>query len=511
MKKNLLILGMSTLAINREKKISSNECVWTSNGEKKIILYYSQLEPISRMIQDEHGSLDQIIILATPETRIKNEFTLENNSDGSENETEEYKSMSAVQFYLEKIGRGKEKGINIDAEDTKKDVEADGVYVINVSDEKIAKAINLSVNRIRKFMKENANANLWIDTQGGFRNLNLVVNAIISLLKKDNISPRGIYSIKFDKDNKGPKPVQDQTDTYKIFDFVSGINEFSRYGRADQLEEYYKSLGIQVPAEIMTMKKVAENIQMCDMNGFERSLIKLRRDLQKSNNENDSLLDVFRSQIEADYGALLDEQKCTGLDIVEWLYNKKFYQQAITYIESKMPKEWCIRTNPDHGFIKYEIDEKKLNKCKKESGKGYETDENFVIGQIIFECFKWGSIVYKNRQDKIINNIKIIESINLPSSKIINARKSEYSDGFPDEGINIKNKEGNVIGNLKVYVIDKNCDDVMNLLLLYKLLKRERNNFNHMSEGTCSGISTECGDVSGRVYTCISAYQPSFG
>lgn len=485
MGKNLLILGMSTLAIHKDHVIESYECTWTSKDGKKTISYYSQLEPISKMIKEEYESLEEIIILATPETRIQNEFILGRHSDGDKTEDVEHKNMSAVQFYLERIGKGVKAGINIDAADAQKDVDENGVYVINVSDERIARAINLSVNRIRKFMKENEDANLWIDTQGGFRNLNLVVNAIISLLKRDNISPRGIYSIKFDKDNAGAKPIQDQTDTYKIFDFVSGINEFSRYGRADQLEEYYKSLGIQVPTEIMTMKKVAENIQMCDMNGLDRSLTKLRHDLQKRNNENDSLLDVFRNQIEADYGALLDEQKCTGLDIVEWLYNKKFYQQAITYIESKMPKEWCIRTNPDHGFIQYETDEKNLNKCKKVFGKGYETDENFVIGQIVFECFKWGSIVYKNWQDKPISNINIIESINLPSSKIANARKSEYRNGFPDEGIKIKNKEGNVICNLKVYVIEKNYDDVINLLLLYKLLKRERNNFNHMSDSTC--------------------------
>ena len=45
-------------------------------------------------------------------------------------------------------------------------------------------------------------------------------------------------------------------------------------------------------------------------------------------------------------------EECTGLDVVEWFYKKKFYQQAITYIEAKLPQEWV-----DMKLITYEVED----------------------------------------------------------------------------------------------------------------------------------------------------------
>ena len=59
------------------------------------------------------------------------------------------------------------------------------------------------------------------------------MNAMMSLLKDSGIEVSGIYATKFNSDNK-VQMVTDQTSTYKIFEFVSGINEFTRYGRGEQ-------------------------------------------------------------------------------------------------------------------------------------------------------------------------------------------------------------------------------------------------------------------------------------
>lgn len=467
MEKNILILGMSTLFLNKENKVMPNRCTWENCEKLDGIVYYSQLEPISKMLISKYEHLDQIIILATPETRISIDFTLGNEEDEVGNKN---CSMSAVQFYLHRIG----KEIKVD-DNEKNDIDTEGVMVINVPNgEDVANAINLSVNKIRKFMHENANAKLWIDTQGGFRNLNLVMNAIISLLKRDNISPSGIYSIKFDRTNKGPKPIVDQTATYKIFDFVSGINEFTMYGRADQLDEYYKHLGNE-PTMIKTMKRVAENIQMCDMKGFDNELEELRKCFDKTNVTEDDLFGIFKDQIKNDYGTLLDRTKCTGIDIVEWLYNKKFYQQAITYIESKMPGEWC--NNSGRGFIKYDlVDSNILSLHKKKYRKKFEKDENFILNEIVRDCFKWQSIVYRTKNNEIRCNI---DSSPVDINGALN-KDSKYKN-FLDSKVDIC-FENQVYA--KVWIEDRthNKEDIMRLLLLYKLLKNERNNINHMSE-----------------------------
>lgn len=451
MGKNLIVLGMSTLPlrkITREDgtsycEVNANYCWWDGLDEEGRE-YYSQLEPISTMIKEKEKSLDKIIIFATSQT--KNLFKFKCNGKDYE--------MSPVEFYLLRMGISNYQNVEI----------------LNIEDENFTQQMFEAVEIIRKFWNENIKANpkLWIDTQGGFRNMSLVINAIISLLKNDNIIPSGIYSVKYDRDNKGPKPIQDQTDTYKIFDFVSGINEFSRYGRAEQLEGYYKSVGEQkVPNVIKTMNEIAENIEMCDMIGFEKNLEKLRTFVKEWNNNND-LLNIFWSQIKKDYGKLL-EDSCTGLDIVEWLYRKKFYQQAITYIEAKMPEEWVKRE-----IISYNIDINTLEKMKEKLGKEYEKYDNIVISQIVYECFKWKSIMYVVEGNKIINNIK-------KRYKFKHARKDKYKDGFPNNeiDINIDDIEEN---KLFVNVDDNKFDDIMDMLLLYKLLKNERNDFNHMLE-----------------------------
>ena len=68
MGKNLLVLGMSTLPIRRDnEEIISNKCCWESLSEKagslgecrKEIEYYSQLEPVSKMIMEREKKSEQ--------------------------------------------------------------------------------------------------------------------------------------------------------------------------------------------------------------------------------------------------------------------------------------------------------------------------------------------------------------------------------------------------------------------------------------------------------------------
>ena len=461
MGKNLLVLGMSTLPIRRDnEEIISNKCCWESLSEKagsmgesrKEIEYYSQLEPVSKMIMEREKNLDKIIIFATPETQKKVRFQYQ----------EQDKNESAVDFYLSRM----------------EGVTQDQVLLIDVTDNNFIEAIFKAVEAIRKFWKENKTEDpkLWIDTQGGFRNLNLVINAIISLLKNDKIVPSGIYSIKYIANSKEPNPIQDQTQTYRIFDFVSGINEFSRYGRAEQLEDYYKSTGEKVALEpIGMMKTIVENIQMCDMESFDCNLAAFRNYVKEKKDGDDNLLDIFWTQIKDDYGKLL-EDSCTGLDIIEWLYKKKFYQQAITYIESKMPKEWVSK-----GIIRYGTSESTLNTIKNSAHKNYERNDNFVISQIAFECFIWTAIMDKKTKK---SNIK---------KPLKWGRNQRYMKEFPENKIDVtvtekkdkERKERKKIGEICNIQIDSNkYDNIMDMLLLYKLLKNERNNFNHMSDSS---------------------------
>ena len=248
---------------------------------------------------------------------------------------------------------------------------------------------------------------------------------------------------------------------------MSGINEFTRYGRGEQLVDYYDSVGATPPNTINTMKKIAESIQMCNMYEFDSELKELRKEVANNDVSQPSLINIFWNQIRNDYGPLLTEE-CTGLDVVEWFYKKKFYQQAITYIEAKLPQE-LIRKN----VISYEISPNVLRKVKQKLGKeNYEQDENTIVNMIAYECIAWGTIVNKKGVAK--------DSFD-STANLKNGRNTLYQNAKEIEVIPAKAKDQKY-GELKIVFKENMEDQIMDMILLYKLLKRERNNFNHMSE-----------------------------
>ena len=453
MKKNVVILAMSTLPYAGPK---ASRFAWQKE-DREGTEYYSQLEPISTMIRQREGSLDRVIILATRDSREVKEYTACN------------LKTSAVDYYLQRM--------NLDK---------DAAVIIDVEEDDFIPAISNTVTAIRKYWEENnADVNLWIDTQGSFRNINLVLNAVITLLEQDKIVPRGIYSMNFNFNNKVQRIV-DQTETYKIFHFVSGINEFTRSGRAEQLTDYYRQTGKTVPEVIRIMEKIAEAIQMCNMNDFDRYLNELRMFYNRSADQMAGLLGIFREQIENDYGKLLAEQ-CTGLDVVEWFYKKGFYQQAITYIEAKLPKEWVEKKIISYSFTKEKITEenwknkkdlngetsKLVSELKVKLNKTYEEDVNVVIGTMIRDIFWWRGF-YIEKKDLPNGYFVDLQRLNT-------GRDRAYKEADDLNNIDIKIKY-QTIGFLHLDICCKEKNSVMDMLLLYKLLKAERNNFNHMSE-----------------------------
>ena len=158
MKKNVVILAMSTLPYAGPK---ASRFAWQKE-DREGTEYYSQLEPISTMIRQREGSLDRVIILATRDSREVKEYTACN------------LKTSAVDYYLQRM--------NLDK---------DAAVIIDVEEDDFIPAISNTVTAIRKYWEENnADVNLWIDTQGSFRNINLVLNAVITLLEQDKIVPR---------------------------------------------------------------------------------------------------------------------------------------------------------------------------------------------------------------------------------------------------------------------------------------------------------------------------------
>ena len=532
-KMNIIVMAMSTLNFKYEEDEKGNskrilersyyrnkkgEIKGGEREEEKEIEYYSQMEPACRKILEENPGDYRFLILATKATLKEQTFQCQ----------DEILEISAVDFFLKRMG-------------LKSDKEKKRAVVIRVEEDNFLPAISETINYIRKNWDEDHR--LWINTQGGFRNISLVINAVISLLKLDKIEPSGVYYVSYTRGEK-VHDIEDQSGTYKIFQFVSGIQELIRYGRADQLEEYYYDRGEMVPEEITEMRKIAEAIQMCDMPGFEEHLLKLRELAKNRTADPEDLLNIFWEQIRADYGVLL-EGSYSGLDVVEWLYRKKFYQQAITYVESRIPKEWvevkitdekataaeaaekaaeaakakaeeeklaeeaakaedearkasekaviedeAVAAKESEKRILFFISSQKLREVKDLLKKNYEEDENLLLSQFAYECVAWSDIMTKKGIP-----VASFEDIDQLRKKGF-VKKYKVQKETVGYGIYYKEKDGNFSRGIYDYNMKKERMEVMDVILncdgeeeatrircfvlLYYLLKNERNKYNHM-------------------------------
>lgn len=553
---NIIVMAMSTLNFKYEEDEKGNskrilersyyrnkkgEIKGGEREEEKEIEYYSQMEPACRKILEENPGDYRFLILATKATLKEQTFQCQ----------DEILEISAVDFFLKRMG-------------LKSDKEKKRAVVIRVEEDNFLPAISETINYIRKNWDEDHR--LWINTQGGFRNISLVINAVISLLKLDKIEPSGVYYVSYTRGEK-VHDIEDQNGTYKIFQFVSGIQELIRYGRADQLEEYYYDRGEMVPEEITEMRKIAEAIQMCDMPGFEEHLLKLRELAKNRTADPEDLLNIFWEQIRADYGVLL-EGSYSGLDVVEWLYRKKFYQQAITYVESRIPKEWvevkitdekataaeaaekaaiiaaekaaeaakakaeeeklaeeaakaedearkasekaviedeAVAAKESEKRILFFISSQKLQEVKDLLKKNYEEDENLLLSQFAYECVAWSDITTKKGIP-----VASFEDIDQLRKKGF-VKKYKVQKETVGYGIYYKEKDGNFSRGIYDYNMKKERMEVMDVILncdgeeeatrircfvlLYYLLKNERNKYNHMIQNKVRADQETLGKV----------------
>ncbi len=326
--KNILLLAMSTLG----REIRDN---YYTYGNREVLVGQSQLEPITHMVSLERKKrgerLDKIVILETEETLLER--------DGKK---------SAVDFYKERVGRF----LDVDVEFV--DVRIDEKNPANG----IARATQILLREYDEQKKKSEKVNLWIDTQGGFRDIVMVFNAILSLLREQGIEPKGIYSIRYTPGNtkENPCPVIDQTRNYDIFKFVSAMQEFMDYGKATGLKKYYGEENRVVQA----IDEIADAIQMCQPQKFEDAIRKFASFLESGIYENeDPYLQIFADFMRSDYGVLI-QQPGNTIEQIRWCVKKEFYQQAMTIYIEKMPEYYYKK-----GILTLKIDPE----AKTEKGK----------------------------------------------------------------------------------------------------------------------------------------------
>lgn len=347
---NVLLLALSTFPSNHPMVEFTYSGSYEGNDYTDS--YYYQMEPVidllSNHLHKKNEHIDEIILLVTEKTVEKVENVKVITADNKTNtlimsNRENPNMISPLDYFVYSFNKrnpGTKTKFSIHNCDSKEETGS------------IAKTIHEVLDELRNHKK----ANVYVDIHGGIRSTQQLVSSILSLLHLEGIgiSSNNVFNVR--KDGVNTSFIENAGNTFRIMDFVSGMNEFMSYGRTGSLERFYKAEKKSFDSSLNPVtdgsqdtesnivnifKEIASGIQLCDINSFENGLDKLK-DIDISAQNPYSFLSIFWNDVEANYKGLLGANR-TVLDEIKWCISKGFFQQALTLIESRMPEELINR------------------------------------------------------------------------------------------------------------------------------------------------------------------------
>lgn len=463
--KNILVLAMSTL--NSKTKVNKYYC----DGEQgNYIEGVSQLEPITKYIIQKLSSinevLNEVIILSTIATKSKEkEFKYEN-----ENGKVCEENITPNEFYKKRIRSWVESEYNALYDTNPIQFHDDIIVNVNEPTEGISKLVELVLEHYS--LEEKNKSKLYIDTQGGLRNVVFVMTSAIRLLKIRGIEPDGIYSILFDPTQPDePSRIVEKTRSYSFSDFVSGMDEFINYGRCKQLLKYY-GINVDDDTDVLeliacleeedSIKKVlleitciSQAISLCDIDRLSEHITSILSEIEQYKKSGE-IFDLFVDDINKEYSGLLVDRRVDFAKLVEWCIKKEFYQQALTIIESKFPKIFFDK----RWYYFEEAYRDEVNKSKKKKKQNYKGDENYF-----FDSY------WRTTKEKL-GNVSEHESEQ-------QTYVSQYEERIKD--LILCRAYG--IGFIKSDLHEENLIVFNQLISSHDNLKKQRNKSNHAAQG----------------------------
>lgn len=446
MMNNILLMALSTL--KKEKEVSTFEVKEFGYSET----YNAQLEPMvmcmyDQMINNQAGmnENDNIIVVT-----LLTKDVLNNDNNFAE--------KTAYDYYKEKIAEiCKDKAI---------------IKPVEIDENNPVEGIRKTVDEIRSIEDR---GKFWIDTHGGFRDVVLALESVVSLLKVDKIVPDEIFGVRY---NNKVSDFVNQKSSYYMFEFVSGMNEFINYGRVKILDRYYKEFPNDNLKEVLiAMRNISNGTEECNPRLYQEGLDGLGVIIDKIDST-DPLMGIFSDYIKNSYGVLLDKKSRTAVDIIDRCTQKNLVQQALTILETLMPEEIVKR-----GILMYDKkDLEQINKDNKGLKPRYESDEQFIVNSYVTSWDYNGLSVTingkKKKDDDEISYLKQFCKNEDNGNSSFLGSVSRNSECVP---VKLGEKAQKVI-TIKVKTCVNNDEvwqKVGKLMHLHCALKRCRNKFNH--------------------------------
>lgn len=139
--------------------------------------------------------------------------------------------------------------------------------------------------------------------------------------------------------------IRDDTEVYSISDLNAAFQTFLKYGKTDMIIDYWEKCGAKnerIDQMIYAMRHIDAGVSLCEIKEIENGVSQLRRLFANgvdfgADDYYSRLFTVLAEGIRRDYGPLLEGSDTDFIDLARWAYQKEFYQQTLTLIESRAP------------------------------------------------------------------------------------------------------------------------------------------------------------------------------
>ena len=472
--KNILIISLSTFPPNLDA------CTYRFvHGAKDLEgTYHFQQEPFPMYLKDKLSDSGEILMLTTPETR--------------------------------KPAHVKQDGVMIDPispqaylmNAVRKIPELKNVVFksVDVNQEAPASAVSEVVSHLREINHVNAGQGekaltVYLGTNGGLRGIQLILEAILSLLFADGIrvNPKNVWSLRKDGEQY---LLFNSAAEFRIFDFVSGINEFLNYGRIDSLKRFIDSnaeLQDEAGKKLLAcLKAVSEGIQYCSIYPFENGLSRLIKYFEPNPSSSNTYIQMFQKNIQSDFGVLLNTDH-DKLDEIEWCIRKGFLQQAFTLVENSMPNEYLKK-----GLISFTQDALDAASALRYEDLSPQQRQGRSKDDFINSEKNWGNKREKEDLYAYAVNYEFVQEwleANPDNHSSFNQQKdydnwAQWSTPFPACSIRKKNPEPRVVVTLDTSTDAEEFSKLFCIILrTHYWVKLFRNGLMHNSEKADKGAS----------------------
>ena len=354
--KHIMLLFLSEVHLNPDRTLS----VSRYNNPDGTMIYCVQtnesaVRRTADVLQKQGERLDCLFYFSTKRTQEEISYI---------DEVGEERTMTHEDLFLERIRPFAAHCIRIDYDERSQ------------TEESIRQVLKMA-DTIRLFMDELSwqpeEVALHADFTGGFRHASMMMLSVMQLLKYRGIRTMGVlYS------NRYEQQVENVNDIYRMFNLISGADEFINFGSTREIMAYME--GAEQTAEtkmlLETMRDFTNAVRIC-RTGEIAPLAKKLQDALRNFEQAGTvslqeriflrILEVFKSE----YGSLLKDD-FTNFDIIRWCVEKGYLQQAMTLCSEWIPGKIVSRR------IFYPVKDSIIADCNRQKANYQTWQQHFL-------------------------------------------------------------------------------------------------------------------------------------